>query len=202
MSARVGCRFGDRRSRNNASVQKSRCCAIIGGLDKIGKCVHGRQNVGEKVVVRQNSRFETLFWYTDTDDPEQAQLRSVAHLHELTPYGMMLASLGSCTAIVMHTYAQAHKVALSEVELRLTYERTYREDCKRCDESGKSFEEAIGQEILMAGELSAGERKRLLRAAHLCPIHKILHDGITISTELLDADTAFTSYESDQHSHE
>jgi uncharacterized OsmC-like protein len=148
--------------------------------------------VGEKVVVRQNSAYETLFWYADTDDQEHAELQPVMHLHELTPYGMMLASLGTCTTIVMHTYAQAHKLALDEVELRLTYERTYREDCRHCDEHQKPFEEAIGQEIVVVGKLSSGERKRLFRAAQLCPIHKIFHEGIAIGTQMADADAPLT----------
>jgi len=157
--------------------------------------------VGEKIVMRQNSAFETLFWHADTDDPERAELRPVMHLQELTPYGLMLASLGSCTAIVMHTYAQAHKVSLDEVELRLIYERVYHEDCEHCDEENKPFTEGIGQEILVVGELSAGERKRLLRAAHLCPIHKIFHDGIAIATQMADPGTPLTPVEH-EHQHE
>ena len=85
--------------------------------------------MAEKLTVRQNSASETHFWYADTDEDADAPLQQVMLLHELTPYGMMLASLAACTAIVMHTYAQRHDIGLDEVELRLTYDRTYREDC-------------------------------------------------------------------------
>jgi uncharacterized OsmC-like protein len=154
--------------------------------------------VGEKVIVRQNSAFGTVFLYADPDGGEQAPVLPVAQIHELTPYGMLLASLGACTALVMHTYAQAHKVALEEVELQLTYERTYREDCKHCDDD-KPFEEAIHQEILVAGKLSAGERKRLLRAAQLCPIHKMLHSGIAVSLVMAASDAPFTPLAHEDH---
>ena len=154
--------------------------------------------MAEKVTVRQNSAFETLFWYADTDQAPDAPLEPVARLYDVTPYGMLLASLGSCTALVMHTYAQAHELALDEVELRLTYDRVYRKDCRDCEQD-QDFEEAIKLEIVVAGRLSAGERKRLLRAAHLCPIHKILYSGIAVSLQMLDKGATLTPLEHAHH---
>ena len=142
--------------------------------------------MGEKVVMRQNSRFQTLFWATDPYDAESQELESVSDIHFLTPYGMLLVGLGSCTTIVLHTYAQAHGVALDEVELRLEYARDFRKDCDECEEE-QEFEESIEMEIVLEGDLSPRDVKRLLKASEYCPIHKMLDKGIEVRTRLAEA---------------
>jgi putative redox protein len=146
--------------------------------------------MGETVVVWQNSAFETLFWAADPHVLGSEALFPVTDLNRITPYGMLLAGLGGCTAIVMHTYAQAHSLLLDEVELRLTYERTFAEDCENCEQQ-PPYEESIEQQIIVRGDLTAGERKRLKTAAGYCPIHKILKAGVEVVTTMLDAETAF-----------
>ena len=41
------------------------------------------------------------------------------HIHQLTPHGLLLAGLGGCIAILLHTYAQHHRLILREVELHI-----------------------------------------------------------------------------------
>ena len=65
----------------------------------------------EKMIIRQNKDWQVGFWATDPNDPESEEFQPVHGLHEITPYGMMLASLGSCTAQVVLSYAQHHQVA-------------------------------------------------------------------------------------------
>ena len=72
--------------------------------------------MGEHVVVRQNYQFETEILAADPHTPESDQLESVAHVFQLTPYGMLLAGLGACTAVVLNTYAEYHGVGLEQVE--------------------------------------------------------------------------------------
>jgi len=55
--------------------------------------------MGERVVVRQDRNFITRISAGNPHEPESGVLEEVAHIHELTPYGMLLASLGSCTAL-------------------------------------------------------------------------------------------------------
>jgi putative redox protein len=71
------------------------------------------------------------------------------------------------------------------VELQWTYQRTFAEDCEHCETDGK-YEESIEQEIILGGKLSPGERKRLLRVAGYCPIHKILSEGISVKLHLAE----------------
>jgi len=141
--------------------------------------------MGEKVIVRQNSQFETKILALDPHDPDAHHFYPVGDVHQLTPYGMLLAGLGSCTSIVLHTYAQHHGVDLREVELRLQYDRVFADDCEGC-EGIEEYREQIETEIVLSGELTPQERKRLLRVSRHCPVHKILKQGIEVQSRLAE----------------
>ena len=141
--------------------------------------------MGERVVVRQNSRFETEILALAPHDPDARQFHPVDDVRYLTPYGMLLAGLGSCTAIVLHTYAQHHGVGLREVELRLQYERVFADDCEDCEEI-EEYREQIETEIVLTGELTPEERRRLFVVSRHCPIHKILKQGIEVQSRLAE----------------
>ena len=135
--------------------------------------------MAELVVVRQKSNFDTDFFTADTDSPvpEQRELHHVHAIHELTPYGMLLAGLGSCTTILLHSYAQNHGVDLDQVELRMSYDRAFDEDCEHCEEAGE-YTEKISAEVELQGDLDERMRNKLFLIAQHCPVHKILHNGI------------------------
>ena len=139
--------------------------------------------MAETVIVRQDATFRTEFRAPDPRDPESDTLNPVAHIHELTPYGMLLAGLGSCTAIVLHTYAQHHDIALEEVELRLSYDRIFAEDCRNCEFIHR-YEDRISEEIVLRGDLDQATRDKLLKIAHQCPIQKMLEDATPVASFL------------------
>jgi uncharacterized OsmC-like protein len=142
--------------------------------------------VPEKVIVRHNMRYETEFQIPDPEHPESGEFLSIAHIHALTPYGMMLASAGTCTTILLHSYAQNHSMALDEVEIALEYRRDFDRDCEDCEVTDR-YEEQITQEIRLTGELDRKERRKLFAIAHQCPIEKILKNGIHIQSDLVEA---------------
>ena len=142
--------------------------------------------MAEKVIVRQNSSFETEILALDPHVPEDDQFHSVVHAHQLTPYGMMLTGLAACTGIVLHTYAQYHGVDLDEVELRAEYDRVFRDDCRDCEEI-EEYKEQIEEEIVLTGDLTPEERRRLMVISRQCPIHKILSHGIEVASHLADS---------------
>lgn len=137
----------------------------------------------EHVIVNQKSNFEIDFRAADPEAPEGAEPEPAHHIHELTPYGMMLASLGSCTSIVLHTYAHHHDVGLDEVEVSLRYERRFTEDCEDCEEIER-YEEQIHEELVFHGDLDGGEREKLFRIAKQCSIYKMFKQGIKIESRL------------------
>ncbi len=139
----------------------------------------------ERVWVWQNSKYETRFSAPDVEQPESQELHPVAGIYELSPYGMMLASLGSCTTIVLNSYAQNHKIPLESVEIRLEYDRIFKEDCVDC-EAIQNYDERIREEIQFEGQLSEKDRKRLQIVAHACPIYKMFLQGIKIETIMIE----------------
>jgi len=141
--------------------------------------------MAERVIVRQNRMFETEILAADPHVPDSDHLHPVEHVHQLTPYGMLLAGLAACTAIVLHTYARYHDVALDEVELRAQYDRVFAEDCENC-EGIEEYKEQIEEEIALTGDLTPQERSRLLVISRQCPIHKMISHGIEVQSHLAE----------------
>ena len=139
----------------------------------------------ERVIVRQNNRFETQFLSVDPHQPESAEFKSVERIHQLTPHGLLLASLGGCTAILLHSYAQNHGLTLREVELHLTYTEVLKGNTEEIDHSPEQIEE----EIVLSGELNVEERNKLFMIAKQCSIHKMIEEGIHIDSTLVEAET-------------
>ena len=137
--------------------------------------------MAEKVVVRQNNDYEISFWTLHEHDAED--FHPVAHIHNLTPYGMMLASLGSCAAILLHSFAQNHGIDLQEVALQLTYDRAFQDDCDNCENISR-YQEQIEVEVTFSGNLTPEEHEKLRLISRQCPIQKILEDGIQIREEV------------------
>lgn len=100
--------------------------------------------MGERVRVIQDSDFRIRFMAADPEQPD-SKLEQVSHLHQLTPYGMMLGSLASCTTIVLHTYAGAHGIKLHQASVSAEYKRSFREDCEDC-KGNQRYEERISEE--------------------------------------------------------
>jgi putative redox protein len=75
---------------------------------------------------------------------------------------------------------------LDEVEMHLTYDREFRDDCENC-EGIDEYTEHIENKIAVSGNLSEGERARLLAVSKHCPIHKMLAGGIEVVDQLTDS---------------
>jgi putative redox protein len=137
----------------------------------------------EKIIVRQDSNYETEILGPDPNNPESQKLQPTRNIYDLTPYGMLLASLGSCTAALLNSYAQNHGLELQGLELRLRYERNFKKDCQNCEGIDR-YEEEIDEEISLSGNLTGKEREKLFLISHHCPIHKMLKSGIMVNSQL------------------
>ena len=141
--------------------------------------------MGERVLIRQDRNFMTQILAADPHEPESEELHEVDHIHQLTPYTMLMTSLGTCTAIILHTYAQHHNIQLEQVEIQLEYDRLFGEDCAECEEIDE-YKEHIGQEISVQGDLTDRDRQRLEAISKQCPIHKILSHGMEVDSYLAE----------------
>lgn len=138
--------------------------------------------MSERVVVYQDRSFRTEFKAANPNEEDSDQVENVVHLHELTPYGMLLASVGSCTAIVVNSYARNHNIHLKGVTVDASYDRIFAEDCDDCDESNK-YEEIIRESVDFEGDLDDNQLKRLHQVAKACSVRRLLESGIRVKTE-------------------
>jgi putative redox protein len=98
-----------------------------------------------------------------------------------TPYDLLLASLGSCTAITVRMYAQRKGWLLRRVTVRLRHGRVHATDCVDCETKIGQLDH-IERELQFDGELTADQRARLLGIAEHCPVHRLLQSEVLIST--------------------
>jgi len=89
------------------------------------------------------------------------------------PRDLLLAALGSCTAITLRMYAQRKQWPLQEVAVKLSYAEESTPGTTR-----------IERYITLTGALDQEQRERLLQIANMCPLHKILTGKIEIPTNL------------------
>lgn len=101
-----------------------------------------------------------------------------------TPYDLLVAALGACTAITLRMYANHKKIDLEEVKVHLTREKRHAEDAQ--DLSEKSKIEFIDMELELSGNLTQEQRERILEISHKCPVHNTLINGLTINGKLKD----------------
>lgn len=101
-----------------------------------------------------------------------------------TPYDMLAAGLGGCTAMTLHFYARREKIPLEGVEVRVTHDRQYAKDCADCaTQSG--FIHRFLVEIRLDGALSEEQKQKLLSIAGRCPVAKTLRSEIRIDEKLM-----------------
>ncbi|MBC6606517.1 OsmC family protein [Hymenobacter sp. BT188] len=101
-----------------------------------------------------------------------------------TPYDMLLAALGACTAITLRLYADQKKWPLEAIEVRLRHQRVHRADCDKCEQEGQMLEE-VEKELRLVGPLTQEQRQRLEVISQKCPVQKTLMSGLRIRTQLV-----------------
>lgn len=100
-----------------------------------------------------------------------------------TPYDLLCASLGACTAITLRLYADRKKWNLTSVIVRLKHEKIHATDCVECESPSAKIDH-IDREIELVGELDDQQRARLIEIAEHCPVHKTMNIGFRITTHV------------------
>lgn len=89
----------------------------------------------------------------------------------MKPFGLLLASLASCTVITLRMYIDRKMWMVDEISVQL--------------ELFKSSEGVdIRSHLSFEGELTDDQRKRLITIANACPVHKLLVGKVAIHTAL------------------
>lgn len=101
----------------------------------------------------------------------------------LSPYDLLCASLGACTAMTLRLYADLKSIPLERVSVELKHDKIHAADCAEC-ETREGRIDRIERLIALEGNLEPQHRARLLEIADKCPVHRTLHSEILIRTRL------------------
>ncbi|MFH1981531.1 MAG: bifunctional alpha/beta hydrolase/OsmC family protein [Pseudomonadota bacterium] len=104
-----------------------------------------------------------------------------------TPYDLLAASLGACTAMTLQMYADRKKWPLAEAVVRLRHEKIHAEDCRNCSEN-RTAVDRISRELELVGPLDGEQRRRLAEIADRCPVHRTLQGEIVVDTRLAETE--------------
>ncbi len=100
-----------------------------------------------------------------------------------SPYQILSAALGACTAMTLQMYARRKKWDLKEVKVHLDHGKRYVDDCMACDEKEMKLDH-FERIIELEGNLTEEQKARLLEIADRCPVHLSLEREVRISTVL------------------
>jgi putative redox protein len=91
------------------------------------------------------------------------------------PHDLFDASLAACTALTLMLYAKRKQWPLEDVRVKI--------DRDNHDERNGNYR--LARQLELIGPLDAEQRSRLTEIADRCPIHRLMHAKIEISTTLV-----------------
>lgn len=100
------------------------------------------------------------------------------------PYELLLAALGSCTAMTMLMYARRKGWDLADCSVHLTHDRIHADDSEDA-ESGTKRIDVINRDISLRGNLSDEQKERLLEIAQKCPVHKTITSNPRVQDSII-----------------
>lgn len=129
-------------------------------------------NVARASVQMAHTQYKTLISSGKhsivADEPETLQGTDEG----MSPMNLLLASLGSCTAITLRMYINRKMWVVEEININLALYKV---------EGGTM----ITREIITKGNLSEEQKKRLEQIADACPVHKMLVGAMMVETRML-----------------
>jgi uncharacterized OsmC-like protein/fermentation-respiration switch protein FrsA (DUF1100 family) len=99
------------------------------------------------------------------------------------PYDLLLAALGTCTAMTVRLYADRKQLPLERVTVALKHEKVHAADCEECETPDAKIDR-IDRVLTLEGDLDQAARAKLLDIANKCPVHRTLHSEVWIPTRL------------------
>jgi len=100
-----------------------------------------------------------------------------------SPYEMLLAALGSCTAMTLRLYADRKKWPLERVVVKLRHRKVHAQDCVDCEHKPAKID-TIDRVLELEGPLDEAQRAKLLEMSERCPVHQTLRSAIQVNTTL------------------
>ncbi|OAD41833.1 osmotically inducible protein C [Hydrogenophaga crassostreae] len=98
-----------------------------------------------------------------------------------TPYDMLNAALGACTAMTVRMYARRKRWPLASVRVALVHDKVHATDCEDCENRDGKVDQIV-RVVELQGDLDEAQRARLIEIADRCPVHQTLHAEVRILT--------------------
>ncbi|HEX5083098.1 MAG TPA: OsmC family protein [Blastocatellia bacterium] len=105
-----------------------------------------------------------------------------------SPYELLLAALGACTAMTLKMYIERKKLPITDVEVFLTFDRIHIDDCESCSKEERMKDQEIqhiSRLIYVTGDVTEEQKERLLYIAGRCPVHITLHSNPHVEDALI-----------------
>jgi uncharacterized OsmC-like protein len=104
-----------------------------------------------------------------------------------SPYDLLLAALGACTAMTLKMYVERKKLPVTDVEVLLTFDRIHIDDCESCVKEERLNDQEvqhISRLIYVTGDVTEEQKERLYIAGR-CPVHVTLHSNPHVEDALI-----------------
>lgn len=105
-----------------------------------------------------------------------------------SPYDLMSAALGACTAMTLRMYVRLKKLELGLVTVTVRHNKIHAADCLECTEAERAkggkidrFERIIS----IDGGVPEGLADKIVEIAGKCPVHRTLEHGAKVATRLV-----------------
>ena len=100
-----------------------------------------------------------------------------------SPYDLLVAALGACTAMTIRVYAESKNPPLERAVVDLAHDKVRAADCVDY-ETRQGRIDRIERVITLEGDLDPQQRAKLLEIANKCPVHRTLQSEVFTPTRL------------------
>ncbi|AOE50540.1 bifunctional alpha/beta hydrolase/OsmC family protein [Kangiella sediminilitoris] len=100
-----------------------------------------------------------------------------------SPYDLLSAALGTCTAMTLNMYARHKELDVSNVVVNVSHGKVHAKDCEDCEDKKVKIDK-FTRSIRIEADITDDQRQRLLEIADRCPVHQTLHKEVAIETKL------------------
>ena len=107
----------------------------------------------------------------------------------MSPYELLNASIGACTAMTLKMYSRRKKWPLEEVKVHLSYSKSLKyEEHQANPENSNSRIDRFEKELELIGDLTEEQKRRLLEIANKCPVHRTIASPSQFASKLIEDD--------------
>ena len=104
-----------------------------------------------------------------------------------SPYDLLAAALGTCTAMTLRMYFERKKVELGTISVNVTHTKIHAQDCEECSPERQQLDlriDRFNRTISIEGGVTGDFEGKILEIADKCPVHKTLEMSSVVATSL------------------